>query len=140
MFSERRDLLSGEKVVYIARLSLWPHFFELLLGVLLTPLVLGLFILARIAINYKSTTYIVTSRRFIASNGFFTRKTESIAHTKAFGLEITQTLLGRIFNYGTITLRAPQGGDGAFMGINISSPNTFDSYYSEATTRFQKKS
>lgn len=134
MFIAKRDLAANEKVVYCAKPALWPRSHLIALGILLTPIIIGIFILLRLAIEQKSTSYIVTNKRFIASSGYFSRKTESVAHSRTFGLEIDQTILGRLFNYGTITMRAPLAGEGDFSGMCISSPNKFAEIYRRATT------
>lgn len=128
------DLDSNERIVYCAKLSLWSRFRNIVLGIVLIPLIVGVLMLLKLAIDYVSISYVVTNKRFIARSGFFSRKIESVDHSRALGIEISQSFLGRMLNYGTVTVRMPlatNGGD--FSGICISAPNTFAECYRRAT-------
>ena len=140
MFSDSRDLSTNEKVMYCAKFSLWNRFHHICLGILTIPLLVGIFILIKLMIESKSTCYIVTNKRFIASSGFLSRKTEYVDHTRALGLEVNQSFLGRIFDYGTITVRMPLAGEGDFSEVCISAPYKFAEYYGKATAPRKKTS
>lgn len=118
-----KNLLSGEEIKYVARL----HFFLfvqpiilLLIGVFLASspkeisamthyaglliLFFGIVsLLSRILIKVGSS-YAVTNKRVILKTGVISRKAVDLVLAKCEGLHIKQSILGRIFNFGTITV------------------------------------
>lgn len=133
MLKQQRDLEHNEKIVYCAKLSLWPYFFNILLGILLIPVLIGIYILLKIIIEYVSVSYVITDKRFLASSGFLSTRIEEINHNRAFGLVIEQSFLGRLLGYGSITLRSPLGHEGDFVGMLISDPIKFADIYRQRT-------
>lgn len=119
----QKNLLSGEEIKYVARL----HFFLfvqpvilLLIGAFLassskeisamthyTGLLILFFgivsLLSRILIKVGSS-YAVTNKRVILKTGVISRRAVDLVLAKCEGLHIKQSILGRIFNFGTITV------------------------------------
>ncbi len=62
----------------------------------------GLIGMARQALEYFSTEFVVTDHRIILKKGILTREALELMIDKCEGVNVTQTLSGRIFNYGTI--------------------------------------
>lgn len=114
------NLQPGEEIKYKAKL----HFFLFLQPVVLLLLgwwlygseagVLhygGIFILIigvisliqRILVKIGSD-YVVTNKRVVLKTGVVSRKAVDLVLAKCEGLHIRQSVLGRIFNYGTITV------------------------------------
>lgn len=118
-------LVPGETVIVQARthwfIYLVPLFWLLLGGglSLLLPLpfsVLGfvllafaLFLLLKAWIYVASTELAVTSARVIAKFGFIRRETVELRHSKVESLHVNQTILGRIFNYGSVVITGSGG-------------------------------
>lgn len=118
-----KNLQSGEEIKYVARL----HFFLFVQPVIL--LLIGAFLasspkeisammhyagllilffgivslLSRILIKIGSS-YAVTNKRVILKTGVISRKAVDLVLAKCEGLHIKQSVLGRIFNFGTITV------------------------------------
>lgn len=118
-----KNLLSGEEIKYVARL----HFFLFVQPIIL--LLIGAFLasspkeisamthyagllilffgivslLSRILIKVGSS-YAVTNKRVILKTGVISRKAVDLVLAKCEGLHIKQSILGRIFNFGTITV------------------------------------
>lgn len=119
----QKNLQSGEEIKYVAKL----HFFLfvqliilLLIGVFLASspkeisamthyaglliLFFGIVsLLSRILIKVGSS-YAVTNKRVILKTGVISRKAVDLVLAKCEGLHIKQSVLGRIFNFGTITV------------------------------------
>ena len=119
----QKNLLSGEEIKYVARL----HFFLfaqpiilLLIGAFLASspkeisamthyaglliLFFGIVsLLSRILIKVGSS-YAVTNKRVILKTGVISRRAVDLVLAKCEGLHIKQSILGRIFNFGTITV------------------------------------
>lgn len=119
----QKNLLSGEEIKYVARL----HFFLFVQPIIL--LLIGAFLasspkeisamthyagllilffgivslLSRILIKVGSS-YAVTNKRVILKTGVISRKAVDLVLAKCEGLHIKQSVLGRIFNFGTITV------------------------------------
>ena len=121
-----RVLQQGESVRHIARISwitylpglfLWAvagvlagilpsepalHFFVLTVAAIV--FIIGTILLAR-AWFYRATTEIaVTDRRIIYKTGFISRTTREMHMDKIVSVDVTQGILGRMLNYGDITI------------------------------------
>jgi uncharacterized membrane protein YdbT with pleckstrin-like domain len=64
----------------------------------------GLIVLAWVYIIYKTTELAITSKRVISKSGFITRNTIEINLPKIESVQVDQSLLGRLFDYGTIII------------------------------------
>lgn len=114
------NLQSGEEIKYVANL----HFFLfvqplvlLLLGWWLYGsqtavlhyggmflLFIGLVSLVQRLLVKIGSAYAVTNKRVILKTGVISRKAVDLVLAKCEGLHIKQSILGRIFNFGTITV------------------------------------
>lgn len=116
----QKNLQSGEEIKHVAKL----HFF-----LFVQPLILlllgwwfygsetgvlhygGMFLLfigvvsllSRILIKIGSS-YAVTNKRVVLKTGVISRRAVDLVLAKCEGLHIKQSVLGRIFNFGTITV------------------------------------
>lgn len=119
----QKNLLPGEEIKYVAKL----HFFLFVQPIIL--LLIGAFLasspkeisamthyagllilffgiislLSRILIKVGSS-YAVTNKRVVLKTGVISRKAVDLVLAKCEGLHIKQSILGRIFNFGTITV------------------------------------
>ena len=66
--------------------------------------VLGLVTFIRMMIRQWSTEIGVTSHRFVEKYGLLSMHTNEIALPNIEGVRMNQSLLGRIFNYGTVRI------------------------------------
>ena len=118
-----KNLQPGEEIKYVAKL----HFFLfiqpillLLIGAILASspkeisaithyaglliLFFGIIsLLSRILIKVGSS-YAVTNKRVVLKTGVISRRSVDLVLAKCEGLHIKQSVLGRIFNFGTITV------------------------------------
>lgn len=111
-------LTEGEHVVYIGRISLWSVAHLLILGVLLLPVVVGLYFLAKALIRWKATELAVTNKRVIAKFGFISRRTVELNINRVEGIEVDQGLLGRIFGFGSLTISGTGSEQAPIPGIS----------------------
>jgi len=126
-----KHLIPNEEVVYITRLS-WTVYLKaylvLLAGIgllvwgaqgsagsdvdLTNPvlaiggvvLLVGLTLFLVAAIRRRASEFAVTSKRVIIKVGVFSRRSIEILLTKVEAITVDQTLTGRLFGYGTITI------------------------------------
>jgi uncharacterized membrane protein YdbT with pleckstrin-like domain len=64
-----------------------------------------------------TTEFAVTNRRVMAKKGFIQRRTLEILLSKVESVAINQDLMGRIFNYGVVTITGTGGTQESFQAI-----------------------
>ncbi|MGA2126568.1 MAG: PH domain-containing protein [Xanthobacteraceae bacterium] len=74
------------------------------LGVAAVLVVTGAFLLLRAWWQRVNTEVAVTDRRVIYKTGFISRKTREMHMDKIVSVDVTQGILGRMLNYGDITI------------------------------------
>jgi uncharacterized membrane protein YdbT with pleckstrin-like domain len=124
-------LISGEAVLHRGRVSLWPHAWKIVLGILLLPVVIGLAILIWVFIIYKTTEIAITNKRIIAKFGFISRSTTEINLPKVESLQVDQGVMGRMFDYGTIVVAG--AGTPNLRIPGVADPLRFRRHFMEAT-------
>lgn len=85
--------------------------------------VIALYLLLRAWIARTSTELVATDRRVIYKRGLIRRFTAEMNMEKVESVLVEQSITGRIFNYGTITVRGTGGGMEPLP--NISAPIAF---------------
>lgn len=98
-----QNLIKDEKVQHLGRVSLWSLLPKILLGLLLLPLYgLGLIFLVAAAITYYTTELAITNKRVIAKVGLISRDTIEMNLNRVESIQVDQSIIGRIFNFGSI--------------------------------------
>src|SRR5712671_6752859 len=146
----RRVLQPGETIVYTTKLH-WLIYAQTMLLLIVSVILLGvglfnydqnmtaafgigavvfalvaLFTGLRAFIRRATTELAVTDHRVIYKTGLLARHTIEMNRDKVESVDVDQTVLGRIFGYGTIVVR---GTGGSLEPIrNVSDPLTFRSY------------
>jgi hypothetical protein len=136
-------LAEGERIVYRAHISRWKFFLSYLLGILFvlaglaayvrrsdmgtdSPipaailLVVGILLFLTAVVRRWTTELVLTNRRLIMKQGLVARNTVEMNLGKVESLHVNQSLMGRICNYGDVTVV----GTGASLEplLGISSP------------------
>jgi uncharacterized membrane protein YdbT with pleckstrin-like domain len=143
----RANLLDEEVVCYTARLSWWALTGHVLLAALLVTCKVGhlidwvfslpeplpgvslgtLTLVALIAgaavLKYRTTELVVTNRRVIARFGISRRTTVEILLAKVESVQVVQSILARLLNYGSIVVAG--GGMHSAPVPNIAQPARF---------------
>lgn len=123
-------LIKDERVLYRGHITLWSVAHLIFFGVLLLPVVVGLFLLLAALIRYKTTELAVTNKRVIAKFGFISRHTIELNINKVESIQVSQGIMGRIFNYGSLTISG--AGDPQAPIPGISDPMGFRKAFIEA--------
>lgn len=120
-------LADGEKIVHRAAISHWKYAFHYLVGALfvvgglygvvtasgregispmiaMVPLAIGLILIAVALIRRLTTELVLTDRRIITKSGLISRDTVEMNLAKIESIHVNQGLLGRILNYGDVTV------------------------------------
>lgn len=127
------NLMSGERVIYRTNLHwivfLWPIilfvtaivlFFigggvAIAIGVIL--IILALIIWLFSFIDYKTSEFGITDKRVMVKIGFIQRKSTEILLDKVESIQVDQGILGRMFNFGSITIIGTGGTKDPFHKI-----------------------
>jgi len=130
-------LIQDEKVTYRGELSVWGFFWPIVFGFLLLAVAgLGLLIWLWAWITYRSTELAVTNKRIIVKTGFIQRNTIEMFHEKVESIHIDQGVLGRIFDFGSITVSGT-GGDKSPVN-NVARPLEFRKAFMTAVDAARK--
>lgn len=112
-------LINDEKITYTGHVSLWSMAPLILLG---APLILlfglGLILWVIAFIKYKTTELAFTNKRVIAKFGFISRQTIELNVNKVESVQVTQGVLGRLFNYGSLVISGAGAPQAPIPGIS----------------------
>ena len=119
-------LADGERIVYRAAISHWKFFVSYFAGSLLLAvalgayitgsragawlvmeailLVIGLAVILSAVIRRQTTELVLTDRRIIMKRGLVSRDTVEMNLNKVESLHVNQGLMGRILDYGDVTV------------------------------------
>ena len=129
------NLLPDENLTYKARLHsivFWKPVALIVLGIiflLLQPIIgmvvlaIGLLALIPPFIDYATSEFGITNKRVIIKIGFLRRRTLELLLRHVEAILVDQSVLGRILNYGSVTLTGTGGVRETFG--NISNPLEF---------------
>ncbi len=95
----------------------------LCLGVSALVALMGLYWTVKAWFHRFTTETDVTNLRVVHKTGFITRKTFEISLDKVESVDVDQSILGRILNYGDVTIRGV--GEGVEKIATIASPLAF---------------
>ena len=98
-------LINDERVMYRARISKWSLWPLLLLGALLLVVYgIGLLFWLWAWIVYSTTELAITNKRVIAKTGLIQRRTIEMFLEKIESIQVDQSVLGRVFNFGSVVI------------------------------------
>lgn len=131
-----KSLIPGEKIVYRTSLYRLPFLWLVLPAVaafvaavfhfwivVLAAIVVAALIYANVWARRASAEFAVTSKRVIVAVGAVHRRTLELMLDKVEGVGVDQTLAGRIFDFGTVTITGSGGTRESFD--NIAAPLEF---------------
>jgi uncharacterized membrane protein YdbT with pleckstrin-like domain len=142
------NLLRDEKLEYQARLH-WMVFLGpaiwLFVGWLCTSagatalgtpvIIIGLLLGIGAAINYSTSEFGITNKRLLIKTGFIRRQSFEVLLPKVEGIQVSQGVLGRMFDFGTVVIRGTGGSQAPFH--HISAPLRFRNQAQEQIERSQ---
>ena len=141
----KSSIIDGENIIHEAKMSKWFFFFDILFGVIFVLgsfkdsqysnlfLLSGLFFLIKSYITYISTEQAFTNKRVIAKVGFIKRDTVEMNISKVETIQVHQSILGRILNYGTFIISGAGNPQAPIKGI--SDPMKFRTKFMEYTSK-----
>lgn len=105
-------VLSLIVIVPVAMLAAWRDFYWAWLLV-----VIPLGILVSAAVTVRTSELVITDRRVLIKVGFIQRHTFEMFISKIESVAVFQSMLGRVFNYGTVEIRGTGGSSESFATI-----------------------
>jgi membrane protein YdbS with pleckstrin-like domain len=81
-------------------------------------LVIPVAILASAILGMKTSELVITDRRVLIKVGFIQRQTFEMFISKIESVAVTQGMIGRFFNYGTVEIRGTGGSSESFATIS----------------------
>ena len=112
------QLITGEKIVYQGKTSLLASWFLILLGVVTIPFFIGFLFLLVVFVRYFTTELAFTNKRVIAKFGLISRRTVELKLNKIESVQVTQGVIGRILNYGTLIIGGAGNPQAPIPGIS----------------------
>lgn len=143
-------LINDEKVIYEAKTSLWSmvplmaygsFFFWVSSlanegGATFLLASVGIAFWLRALIRYLTTELVFTNKRVTAKFGFISRKTIELNIAKVESVQVNQSPLGRVLNFGTLIISGAGNPQAPIPGI--SNPLTFRRAFMEFQDRSVK--
>ena len=117
---------TNEKIVYAVKFH-WIYTFSAFLYLLfLGVFIIGIIIFIKMMINKWTTERALTNTRYIQKTGWIARNTEEISINKIEEVDLKQSILGRILDYGSVSISGT--GSGNILLKSIDSPLTFQKH------------
>jgi len=120
-------LIKDEKIIAKAQLSVWSMLPKILLAIVLfaifleqgflPAIVIALIVLIPLYLGFISTELAFTNKRVVAKFGFIRRKTIELNIGKIESIQVNQSFLGRIFNFGTLVISGAGNPQAPIPGI-----------------------
>ena len=127
------SLLSDETILHQGRISLWSMFPLIFFGVILTPALVGLLLLVIAYIRYQTTQLAITNKPVVVKTGLISRNIIEINIAKVESVEVAQSVLGRLFDFGSLSISGTGFNQAPIP--NISDPMTFRKALIQAQTK-----
>jgi uncharacterized membrane protein YdbT with pleckstrin-like domain len=113
------SLAPGETIV--ARFELhWTAKGRLILGIVLIPVVIGIFITIYEWLRLRAIELGVTSQRVVRKTGIISRNTEELRLTAIETVDLQQTTWGRLLGYGDV--RVTGRGESSMLFYRVADP------------------
>ena len=102
-----KTMIAGEQPVIYTTFSHWNLVFGGVIGVVFAPITFGLSFLFTLAavLDHYFTEYSITTRRVLTKRGVIRRRVSEVNIRKVEGIDVRQTVLGRILGYGDVVVR-----------------------------------
>ena len=128
-----KNLMVGENILYRGKLHwvvfLWPVIWFMVAimsfgggedaavaGVLF--ILIGIITAISSFINYKTSEFGITNKRVVVKVGFIRRNSLEVLLNKVEGIQVSQGILGRILDFGSITISGTGGTKDPFHKIS----------------------
>ena len=120
---------TNEKIVYTVKFH-WIYTFSAFLYLLfLGVFIIGIIIFIKMMINKWTTERVLTDSRYTQKTGWIARDTEEISIYKIEEVDLSQSILGRVLGYGSISISGT--GSGNIVLKSIDNPLIFQKHLND---------
>ena len=98
------EAAAAETEIFEIRPSPWASPGEMIFGLVLSPVVVGLLLLAHVWVRTHSLRYRLSTQRFFVIRGLLSRQTDEVELFRIKDVTVRQSAMQRLFGVGTITL------------------------------------
>lgn len=119
-----KSLGDGERLIARAHFHWLYQLAAVLALVILGWILIGIYFFVDMTIRFHTTEIGVTTHRFILKRGLFTLRTQETALPNIEGVQVHQSVFGRIFGYGTLVIQGT-GVDAVHLPRMIADPIAF---------------
>lgn len=128
-----KNLMNGENILHQGNLH-WIVFYRAIIWFIVSIILFsgnsdtaslgGMFVLIAIGtgivsfLNYKTSEFGITNKRVIVKAGFIRRNSLEVLLNKVEGIKVSQGILGRILDFGSITVSGTGGTKDPFQMIS----------------------
>ena len=119
----------NEKVVYIVQFHWTYSFVAFFYLIFFGIFVIGIVIFLKMMINKWTTERVLTDARYIQKTGWISRESEEISIYKIEEVDLSQTIIGRMFGYGSISISGT--GSGNIVLKSIDDPLKFQKHLND---------
>jgi uncharacterized membrane protein YdbT with pleckstrin-like domain len=120
-----KTLAANENIVFKGRFHWIQYAYAWAILLLLGIVVVGIVIWIREMVRLATTEFVVTNRRVILKVGFFNVHVDEVTLNSIEGAHVEQSVMGRLFNYGRLTIRG--SGDTHLQFPTMADPASFRS-------------
>lgn len=92
--------------VFLLYAAYYMHNNPILINLEWAPLVVAFIFWANVGLEYMTSEFVVTSKRVMMREGFFTRHTNELRLAAISQVVVDQSIIGQIFNYGAVSINA----------------------------------
>ena len=100
-----KRLAPGEVIVYRGAFHWLQHFWAWMALIFLGVLLIGIVIWIKEMVRLNTTNFVVTNRRIVLKKGIINVDVDEMNLSSIEGSHIDQSIIGRIFGYGRLTVR-----------------------------------
>jgi membrane protein YdbS with pleckstrin-like domain len=111
-----------ETEVFEIRPSAWAFWGEMLFGILLSVVGVGLLLLAHVWVRTHSLRYRLTTQRLFVVRGLLSRQTDEVELFRIKDATVRQSMMERLFGVGTITLLSGDESTPQFTLVGVARP------------------
>ena len=95
---------------------------KIIWGIILSPIVIGLFMLLGVYITVKSTKYKLTDQRFFVQTGLISKKVEELELFRVKDVSMKQGVIQRLLGVGNVTILSTDDSTPVVHVLGISKP------------------
>ena len=95
---------------------------QIIFGVILTPVLIGIFMLFDVWLKTKSRRYRLTSQRFIIRRGLIAKRIDEVELYRVKDVAVDQGIVQRMLGYGSVTILANDDTTPVILMVGIANP------------------